>query len=154
METDWALGEVLAALDKAGIANNTLVMFTSDNGCSPAAKVDELESKGHFPSELRRGYKADIWDGGHRIPFIVRWPDRIKAGGRTDQLTCLTDLLATLTLGFKLHLEFADVLTSDTSSSRFSVGLLSSLRLHDVASKADDRPCDTCYCCHQLRTFV
>ena len=95
METDWAVGEVLAALDSAGIANNTLIMFTSDNGCSPAAKVDELESKGHFPSELRRGYKADLWDGGHRIPFIVRWPDRIKAGGRTDQLTCLTDLMAT-----------------------------------------------------------
>ena len=95
METDWAVGEVLAALDKAGIADNTLIMFTSDNGCSPAAKIDELESKQHFPSELRRGHKADIWDGGHRVPFIVRWPDRIKAGGRTDQLTCLTDLMAT-----------------------------------------------------------
>ena len=95
METDWAVGEVLAALDKAGIANNTLIMFTSDNGCSPAAKVDELESKGHFPSELRRGYKADIWDGGHHVPFIVRWPAKIKAGGRTDQLTCLIDLMAT-----------------------------------------------------------
>ena len=95
METDGAVGEVLAALDKAGIANNTLIMFTSDNGCSPAAKVDELESKGHFPSELRRGYKADIWDGGHHVPFIVRWPAKIKAGGRTDQLTCLIDLMAT-----------------------------------------------------------
>ncbi len=95
METDWAVGEVLAAIDKAGIGNNTLVMFTSDNGCSPAAKFDELESKGHFPSELRRGYKADIWDGGHHIPFIVRWPDKIKAGGRTDQIICLTDLMAT-----------------------------------------------------------
>ncbi len=95
METDWAVGEVLAALDKSGIADNTLIFFTSDNGCSPAAKVDELESKGHFPSELRRGYKADIWDGGHRIPFIVRWPAKIKAGSRTDQITCLADLMAT-----------------------------------------------------------
>ncbi len=95
METDWAVGEVLAALDKSGIANNTLVIFTSDNGCSPAAKINELESKGHFPSELRRGYKADIWDGGHRIPFIARWPGKIKAGSRTDQITCLTDLMAT-----------------------------------------------------------
>jgi|UniRef100_UPI003783DF2F arylsulfatase A len=95
METDWALGEVLAALDKAGIADNTLIFFTSDNGCSPAANVPELEGKGHFPSELRRGYKAEIWDGGHRIPFIVRWPAKIKAGSRTDQITCLTDLMAT-----------------------------------------------------------
>ena len=95
METDWALGQVLAALDKTGIADNTLVFFTSDNGCSPAANVDELEGKGHFPSELRRGYKSDIWDGGHRIPFIARWPAKIKAGSRTDQITCLTDLMAT-----------------------------------------------------------
>jgi arylsulfatase A-like enzyme len=70
-------------------------MFTSDNGCSPAAKVEELESKGHFPSEGRRGYKADIWDGGHRVPFIARWPARIKAGSRSEQITCLTDLMAT-----------------------------------------------------------
>jgi arylsulfatase A len=95
METDWAVGEVLAALDKAGIADSTLVIFTSDNGCSPAAKPKELEARGHYPSELRRGYKADIWDGGHRIPFIVRWPGKIKAGSRTDQITCLTDLMAT-----------------------------------------------------------
>jgi arylsulfatase A-like enzyme len=95
METDWAVGEVLTALDRAGVAKDTLVFFTSDNGCSPAAKVDELETKGHYPSELRRGYKADIWDGGHRIPFIARWPGKIKAGTRTDQLTCLTDLMAT-----------------------------------------------------------
>ncbi len=95
METDWAVGEVLAALDKAGIADNTLIIFTSDNGCSPAAKPNELESKGHFPSELRRGYKADIWDGGHRVPFIARWPGKIKDGSRTDQLICLTDLMAT-----------------------------------------------------------
>lgn len=95
MATDSAVGEVLAALDKAGIAENTLVIFTSDNGCSPAAKVDELESRGHFPSELRRGYKADIWDGGHRVPFIARWPGKVAAGSRTDQITCLVDLMAT-----------------------------------------------------------
>jgi len=95
MQTDWSVGQVMDALEKAGIAANTLVIFTSDNGCSPAAKVDELEGKGHYPSEYRRGYKADIWDGGHRIPFIARWPDRIKPGSRSDQLICLTDLMAT-----------------------------------------------------------
>ena len=104
METDWAVGEVLAALDKAGIADNTLVIFTSDNGCSPAAGVTKLEEQGPFPSELRRGYKADIWDGGHRIPFIARWPGKIKPGTRSDQLICLTDLMATCAeiLGAKL----------------------------------------------------
>ena len=95
METDWALGEVVASLEKNGIAGNTLVILTSDNGCSPAAGIPALEKRGHFPSELRRGHKADIWDGGHRIPFIARWPDRIKPGTRSDQLICLTDLMAT-----------------------------------------------------------
>ena len=95
METDWAVGEVVAALEKNGIEGNTLVILTSDNGCSPAAGIPALEQQGHFPSELRRGHKADIWDGGHRIPFIARWPDRIKPGTRSDQLICLTDLMAT-----------------------------------------------------------
>jgi arylsulfatase A-like enzyme len=95
MQTDWAVGEVLAALEKAGVADNTLVIFTSDNGFAPYVGVEAIEAQGHFPSELRRGYKSDVWDGGHRIPFIASWPARIKAGGRTDQLTCLTDLMAT-----------------------------------------------------------
>ena len=95
METDAVLGEVLAALEQNGLVGDTLVIFTSDNGCSPAANIGELEGKGHFPSWVLRGYKADIWDGGHRIPFIARWPGKIKAGTKCAQLTCLTDLLAT-----------------------------------------------------------
>jgi arylsulfatase A len=95
MQTDWAVGEVLAALDNAGVADNTIVIFTSDNGCSPAAKVEQLEAKGHFPSERLRGYKSDIWDGGHRVPFFVRWPGKVKAGSQSSQLICHTDLIAT-----------------------------------------------------------
>jgi arylsulfatase A-like enzyme len=95
METDWALGEVLKALDRNGVAEDTLVVFTSDNGCSPAAGVKDLEAKGHYPSHVFRGYKADIWDGGHRVPFIVRWPAVVKPGGTCSRLVCLTDLLAT-----------------------------------------------------------
>lgn len=95
MQTDWSVGQVMEALEKAGIVDHTLLIFTSDNGFSPGAGGKALEEKGHFPSEFRRGYKADIWDGGHRIPFIVRWPGQIKAGSRTDQITCLTDLMAT-----------------------------------------------------------
>ena len=90
METDWAIGEVLAALDQAGIANNTLVIATSDNGCSPAAKLPELHQAGHFPSAQFRGHKADIWDGGHRVAFLARWPDRVKAGSQCAQIeNCL-----------------------------------------------------------------
>ena len=104
METDDCVGQVLAALDKQGLASNTLVIFTSDNGCSPVANIPELESKGHFANYHFRGAKADIWDGGHRIPFLVRWPGKVKAGSQSDQLICLTDLLATCAdlLGAKL----------------------------------------------------
>jgi arylsulfatase A-like enzyme len=95
MQTDHSVGQLLDALDQNGLAENTLVIFTSDNGCSPAANVKELESKGHFPSAQYRGYKADIWEGGHRVPFICRWPGKIKAGSTSAQLVCLTDLMAT-----------------------------------------------------------
>ena len=95
METDWATGEVLKAIDEAGLKDDTLVVFASDNGCSPAAKVADLEAQGHYPSAQFRGYKADIWDGGHRIPFIVRWPGKVKAGSSADTVICLTDFMAT-----------------------------------------------------------
>jgi arylsulfatase A-like enzyme len=104
MQTDAAVGELLATLEHHGLAENTLVIFTSDNGCSPAAGIGELERKGHFPSAVYRGYKADIWDGGHRIPFLACWPGKIKPHSRSDQLICLTDLMATCAdmLGEKL----------------------------------------------------
>lgn len=95
MQVDATLGAVLDAIEKGGIAENTLVIFTSDNGCSPEAKFPELLGKGHNPSYQSRGTKADIFDGGHHIPFIVRWPARVKAGQKTDQIICLTDLFAT-----------------------------------------------------------
>jgi len=95
MQVDAAVGKVLAALDDAGVAKNTVVVLTSDNGCSPQAKFDELLAKGHDPSAGFRGHKADIFEGGHRVPFIVRWPDRVKGGGRGADIVCLTDFMAT-----------------------------------------------------------
>jgi arylsulfatase A-like enzyme len=95
MQTDASIGQLLQTLDELSLADNTLVIITSDNGCSPQAKYDELLSKGHNPSYVFRGTKADIFDGGHRVPFIVRWPARVKAGTTSDQLLCLTDFMAT-----------------------------------------------------------
>jgi arylsulfatase A-like enzyme len=95
MQTDWTVGQILDAIDKEGISGNTLVILTSDNGCSKAANIPELQSKGHFPSAWFRGSKSDLWDGGHRIPFIVRWPATVAAGSTCNQLVCLTDLMAT-----------------------------------------------------------
>ncbi len=96
MQTDNVLGEVTAALDRHGMTDNTLIIFTSDNGCSKAADIKSLAQQGHLVSAHLRGSKADIWDGGHRIPFIVRWPGRVSAGSKCDQLICLTDLFATV----------------------------------------------------------
>lgn len=104
MQTDATIGMVVDSLEKNGLAANTLVIVTSDNGCSPQAKFDELQAKGHNPSYEFRGYKADIFDGGHRIPFLVRWPARVKAGTHSDQIVCLSDFFATCAeiLGKKL----------------------------------------------------
>jgi len=73
MQTENVVGEIQAALKKIGAADNTLFVFTSDNGCSKAAGIGDLAKKGHVVSAHLRGSKADLWDGGHRIPFIVKW---------------------------------------------------------------------------------
>jgi arylsulfatase A len=94
-QTDHAVGEVLAALDARGVTGETLVVFTSDNGCSPQADFADLARHGHNPSHVFRGHKADIFDGGHRVPFLVRWPGVVKPGARSDRLVCLTDVIRT-----------------------------------------------------------
>jgi arylsulfatase A len=95
MQTDAAIGQVLAALDDHKLAESTLVMVASDNGCSPYAQFDELLAKGHNPNDVFRGHKADIYEGGHHVPLLVRWPERVKPGTKSDRLTCLTDFMAT-----------------------------------------------------------
>ena len=96
MQTDASVGAVLDALEKAGVADNTLIMVTSDNGCSPQARIEELRQKGHDPCWGLRGTKADVWEGGHRVPFIVRWPGKVKPASESAQLVCLTDFYATV----------------------------------------------------------
>lgn len=85
---DWCVGQVLEALDALGQNDNTLVIATSDNG-------PRIGKQGHKSSGLYRGYKSHVWEGGHRVPFIARWPGRIKPGTTCDELICLMDLLAT-----------------------------------------------------------
>ena len=96
MQVDHHMGQLLQAVKKAGLDENTLVVFTSDNGCSPQGNFELLQSKGHYPSSIYRGHKADIYEGGHRVPMIVRWPGQIEGGRKTDALACLTDMYATL----------------------------------------------------------
>lgn len=95
LQVDHTVGEILKALDREGITNETLIIFTSDNGCSNQADFAELATFGHDPSYHFRGHKADIFEGGHRVPFVVRWPGKVEPGSSSAQIICLTDLLAT-----------------------------------------------------------
>ncbi len=95
MQTDASIGAILDALDRHGLTSNTLVIATSDNGCSPEANFAQLAAAGHHPSHVFRGTKADIFDGGHRVPFIARWPGQVKAGATSKALICLVDFMAT-----------------------------------------------------------
>ena len=95
METDWSAGQVIQAVDDAGIADNTIVIFTADNGHSHYTGWQDLVDAGHFPSGPYRGHKGDVWEGGHRVPLVVRWPGKVAAGSTSDQMVCLTDLFAT-----------------------------------------------------------
>ena len=122
METDAIVGKVLDALEKSGQAGNTVVIFTSDNGCAPYVgnttveesrdttfknwpwdrkkredmPVAAMEEKGHYPSGPLRGYKSDVWEGGHRVPFIVRWPGTVKPGSSSSLLVHQADIMATI----------------------------------------------------------
>jgi arylsulfatase A len=92
-QLDWCAGEILRTLEECGVADNTLVFFTSDNG---AVAHDEVLAAGHFSNGILLGQKTDAWEGGHRVPFIVRWPGRVPAGTVTDRQICLSDIPATV----------------------------------------------------------
>lgn len=94
VQVDAAVGRVLQALDRANVSGNTLIIFTSDNGAHWLPS--DIEKWGHRANDGLRGQKADIWEGGHRIPFLARWPGKIQAGSARSDLICLTDLLATV----------------------------------------------------------
>lgn len=95
MQVDNTVGRVLAALDRTGLADNTLVFFTSDNGPEKFAYA-RIREEGHFSMGDLRGVKRDLWEGGHRIPFIARWLGRVEPGSVSGEIICLTDLIATI----------------------------------------------------------
>jgi arylsulfatase A-like enzyme len=93
MQVDDAVGRILAALDQAGQADRTLVFFTSDNG--PVWFETDARRFGHRSASIYRGMKGDAWEGGHRMPFIARWPGKITPGTTSREVICFTDMLAT-----------------------------------------------------------
>ncbi len=92
-QVDDLCGNILQSLKTAGVADNTLVIFTSDNG--PTWFAQDVEHYGHRAAGPLRGMKMDLWEGGHRMPFIARWPGHVPPGRTSDQLICFTDMLAT-----------------------------------------------------------
>ncbi|HUF62842.1 MAG TPA: arylsulfatase, partial [Verrucomicrobiales bacterium] len=94
-QSDWCAGQVLQALDERGFRENTLVIFTSDNGPERYA-YDRIRNHGHRSMGPLRGLKRDIWEGGHRVPFVVRWPGIVAPGTVCDALISQIDLLATI----------------------------------------------------------
>ncbi len=104
LQIDADVGKLLAALEKHGLAKDTLVVFTSDNGFAPAADIPKHRDFGHDPSGGFRGVKSDAFEGGHHVPFIVRWPGVTPAGGRCADVVGQLDFFATCAelLGAKL----------------------------------------------------
>lgn len=96
-EMDWSVGEVMKALDRAGVAENTMIVFTSDNGPVVDDGYDDgavRDLNGHVPAGPLRGAKYQLYEAGTRVPFVVRWPGRVKAGGTSEALVCQVDFLA------------------------------------------------------------
>jgi len=95
MQVDDVVGQIRKKLKSLGISENTLLVFTSDNGTSPRANFKELASFDHNPSYVFRGMKADIYEGGHHVPFVVEWPNNALKNASSSQLICTTDFFAT-----------------------------------------------------------
>lgn len=93
-QVNWSVGQIMKALKQADMAEDTLFIFTGDNGASPNAARSAVK-KGHKPNWPWRGGKTTVWEGGHRVPFIVRWPEQVEPGTSTNGLVSVVDLMAT-----------------------------------------------------------
>jgi arylsulfatase A-like enzyme len=93
---DYIVGELLTTLDRLGVTDNTIVIFTSDNGPEVPTVYHMRRDHHHDGARPWRGMKRDNWEGGHRVPMIVRWPGRVEAGSTTHQIVSLTDVMATV----------------------------------------------------------
>jgi arylsulfatase A-like enzyme len=96
VELDDVVGELLKTLAELGVADDTLVLFTSDNGPEVLTTYHMRTDQGHDPARPWRGVKRDNWEGGHRVPLIARWPGQIKPNSTSDQIVSLTDVMATV----------------------------------------------------------
>lgn len=115
-ETDWVVGQVLEQLKASGIDENTLIIFTADNGFAPYVEIPKMMKAGYRPSKNFRGNKGDLYEGGHRVPFLVRWPNEIRAGSKSETTISTTDFYAT----FADLLGKFDAIADDAAEDSFS----------------------------------
>lgn len=114
-ELDWSVGQLLETLKHKGMVDNTLILFTSDNGGVVRYEpTDHAEIKGHYVNGVLRGQKTDVYEGGVRVPLIARWPGKVPAGSQDGSLIALTDLLATFADYFQV------VLPADAGEDSYS----------------------------------
>jgi arylsulfatase A-like enzyme len=123
VQVDFHVGQLLELIDSLGIAGNTLFILSSDNGSHwRPGDIERFDHRGNYHF---RGMKSDVWEGGHRVPFLVRWPEKIRRGSRSHRLVCLNDLMATFAelTGQELawnsaedSFSFLSALTGDTSA--------------------------------------
>ncbi len=104
METDYAVGQIADALDRSGVGKNTLLIFLTDNGHDSVPGLKPFEEAGHRISGPFRGHKFNIAEGGHRVPFVVRWPNVVKAGTVCEETITAADLMATCAAITGFHL--------------------------------------------------
>ena len=129
MMVDSMVGRILDRLKQHAMHDNTLVIFTSDNG--PVWYDHDVEKFGHDSCGSLRGMKGDAWEAGHRMPFVVRWPGRVRPGSASDQLVCFTDVLAT----------FADITSQTIDADSHAIDSVSFLpaMLHSETSPEKSR---------------
>ncbi|MEO0795172.1 MAG: arylsulfatase [Verrucomicrobiota bacterium] len=111
VETDAMVGRILKAVEDAGLAKNTIVVFTADNGAETFA-YDRLKNYEHWSSGPLRGLKRDLWEGGHRVPFIISWPGVIEAGSVSEEVINQVDLAATFASIIDYNLDAKDAIDS------------------------------------------
>jgi arylsulfatase A-like enzyme len=160
-QTDWVAGQILKVLEEKGFENNTIVIFSSDNGPEHYA-FQRAEKYGHFSMGELRGLKRDVWEGGHRVPLIIKWPGHVKKGAVSDMLFSQIDLMATLTaalgieipenaatdsynllpglLGEKTDLPVREVLIHNTFAKRWAVRKGPWLYINDKTGQHTEMP--------------
>lgn len=138
-ELDWMVGEVLDAVDEEGLRDNTLVIFTSDNGGMLNQGGQDAWKAGHRLNSDLLGFKFDAWEGGHRVPFIARWPGKIPAGTESDELLANVDILATLAALVEHPLEEDEVPDSYNMLPALTGSPAEPIRDHLVISPAQEK---------------